>query len=119
MLMTMETRSACLVCLGILMLLGSNLPEINFIIRLLLQCLYCSSPCRHVAQGMHYSYMICPLKPMLMAAKVGLLHKNSTEEEISHAYRYFKSAGLGNEIFSREFKAIHCHTVLIDFIRVW
>ena len=50
--------------------------------------------------------------------QVGLLSKDNTEQ-ISFAYKLYKSSSSSDETLARGFKETFCRPVPIDFVGVW
>lgn len=58
------------------------------------------------------------LTPTRLAMQVGLLSKDNTEQ-ISFAYKLYKSSSSSDETLARGFKETFCRPVPIDFVGVW
>jgi hypothetical protein len=63
-------------------------------------------------------YIIIHPLILMLAAKIGLLPKDSMEMA-SSAYQHFRSTGPENKILAEVFKEMHCRDVPVDFIGVW
>ena len=70
-----------------------------------------------------YNSLLClythlSLTPTRLAIQVGLLSKDNTEQ-ISFAYKLYKSRCSSDKALARGFKETFCRPVLIDFVGVW